>query len=154
MNTEPTQSEEVVKNFQVDEEVLAKWTDSKFYPATIIEIQNDFCKVLFEDGYQKKVKLSALKKIPADYERAQLPSDSEEEQSEYFSVNPSNLSAFACNICSKVFRKERFLLQHIKNYHSKEEKKSERQPSSSSHHREQRKQQGQRNAVSSTTAST
>ena len=29
MINEPTQSEEVVKNFQVDEEVLAKWTDSK-----------------------------------------------------------------------------------------------------------------------------
>jgi hypothetical protein len=41
--------------------VLAQWTDGKFYPGTIVKIENDYYYINFDDGDKSTVTLSQLR---------------------------------------------------------------------------------------------
>lgn len=92
--------------FKIDDEVLARWSDSKFYPARIIKMFNDnmYCNVLFYDGYKKKVKLTSISMLPADYAGDILPP--KPKTKDFVVVDPINHNEFVCDECNKGFRKE------------------------------------------------
>nr|XP_027198115.1 uncharacterized protein LOC113792427 [Dermatophagoides pteronyssinus] len=128
--------------FDLNEEILARWTDQKYYPARITTFysKGQYCQVLFYDGYRKKVKVSSLQKMPDNYEGEQIPPPPpllpiQPITSSSLPTTPSmtpglNLetpesmqkfnNSFVCDICQKGFRKESLLLQHKKHFHKTE----------------------------------
>jgi hypothetical protein len=106
------------RDFELNEEVLARWNDSKLYPATIIqkyEEQNSVL-VLFYDGYRKKVKFNAIEKMPVNYGGIRIPEQNLEKE---FRVRVDH-NEFKCHFddCQKGFRKQSLLIQHLKHYHN------------------------------------
>ncbi|OTF72582.1 TUDOR domain containing protein, partial [Euroglyphus maynei] len=125
--------------FDLNEEILARWTDQQFYPARITTFysKGQYCQVLFYDGYRKKVKVSSLRKMPDNYEGEQIPppsilpvsSPSLLPTTSSTILSPLNVetpeslqknNSFVCDICEKEFRKESLLLQHKKHFHKTE----------------------------------
>lgn len=115
--------------FSLHEEVLAEWSNScvsfsillfvcllrfflflyqKLYPAIIVKIFNDklYCNVLFNDGYKKKIKMTHLKKLPANYSGDRIPPIPQTK--EFSVIDPINHNEFVCETCKKGFRKQRY----------------------------------------------
>lgn len=59
--------------YSIGEQVLARWTDNKKYPAVIQSIFEDGSVfVIFSDGYQKKMRPGNCRKMPKNYSGPQL----------------------------------------------------------------------------------
>ena len=113
-NTEP--------EFSLHEEVLARWTDNRPYPATVVEVHAEqrSVLVLFFDGYRKKVKFSQIEKMPKNFCGLRVPS-----VKSGFEIKADH-NDFKCHFddCGKGFRKQSLLAQHLKHYHKSDDKKT------------------------------
>ncbi|XP_054168436.1 uncharacterized protein LOC128965712 [Oppia nitens] len=114
------------KAFQVGEEVLARWTDGRPYPASVVQ-RFDSQKsvlVLFFDGYRKKVKTNQIEKMPKDFDGLRVPQPLQKE----FQVKDDH-NDFKClqKDCNKSFRKQSLLAQHLKHYHKRDQKSEQKE---------------------------
>ena len=102
--------------------MLARWTDNRSYPATVVQVleAQKAVHVLFYDGYRKKVKVSQIEKMPKDFAGVRVPSLRPE-----FEVKADH-NEFKCALpnCNKAFRKQSLLAQHLKHYHKSEDTES------------------------------
>jgi hypothetical protein len=62
-------------SYSIGEQVLARWTDNKKYPAMIESIFDDgSVSVIFSDGYKKKMRSGNCRKMPSNYSGPRLTS--------------------------------------------------------------------------------
>lgn len=91
--------------FTLHEEVLARWTDNRPYPATIVEVyaQQRAVLVLFFDGYRKKVKFNQIEKMPKNFSGLRVPA-----LKTAFEIKADH-NEYKCHFddCGKGFRKQR-----------------------------------------------
>lgn len=88
------------RTFGLHEEVLARWTDNRSYPATVVELLDGAVHVLFHDGYRKKVKLAQIEKMPPNYGGERAPGRPAPTLPELQCTRPD---------CAKTFRKQRLV---------------------------------------------
>ncbi|UXI19798.1 B-cell translocation protein [Sarcoptes scabiei] len=104
--------------FDLNEEVLAQWDQTKSYPAKIISyLKGQYCRVLFYDGFKKKVKINSLQKMPENYQGEHFPSQNITKSSNLVNDQTIEQNNSICETCGKGFRKESLLLQHKKHFH-------------------------------------
>lgn len=68
----PKQQQKV--SYTVGEQVLARWSDNKKYPATVTQLFADSSfNVIFQDGYVKRIRPGSARKMPDNYQGNVVP---------------------------------------------------------------------------------